>query len=655
MEIKQIPLSLVTPSPMNPRKTFDEGELQELADNIEKQGLLQPITVRPIKDPSKFGAVDGHAPQYEIVCGERRYRAFRILSAKWSGMDVVAPKGASYNRFTEISAIIREMTDREAKEAMITENLQRKNVDPIEEAASISELREMGYTSEEVALRIGKSIRYVIDRVKLNNLIPELMLEVREKRMSLSAAMIIAKLDDEHQRQFRSQYSYMENLTKATAESFVLNLFLSIDNSIWAKSDKDFAGGCGRKCSECINNTANHGCLFWEMNNKKGGKCTNRKAHWSKTLAFILEQIDANADQLVKKGQPLEYGKTVLCINENYGRTGEEFETNREQLKAAIAVRELLVVDPNLAFKGRCFYDLDDERTKESLKNGEAYRCISLYNYANPAFEREVWYTNKSNGVVEKDGTPYEVKNLLSQLDYENNTLPSKLQLAETDALYKCTPSKGALTDHEKVLLLTFMVSDDLLLGYKLGMSACYSDEEKFKYVAAHPEIWNQIFRGWMYSMIHTDDGCRHLSKPFLDEFGAAQCPEEYQKAKDKVLDKHKKDIAKLENKLAKLGYDTDGKPLQKEEDKSLSAQKQFEEMKKKHPDAIMLFRVGDFYECYEEDAVKASNTLGLVLTERGCTKLAGFPHHSLDTYLPKLIQSGHRVAICEQDKKTNQ
>lgn len=61
MEIRQIPLSLVSPSPMNPRKTFDEDELQELADNIEKQGLLQPITVRPIADKKQFAVVDGNA------------------------------------------------------------------------------------------------------------------------------------------------------------------------------------------------------------------------------------------------------------------------------------------------------------------------------------------------------------------------------------------------------------------------------------------------------------------------------------------------------------------------------------------------------------------------------------------------------------------
>ena len=80
----------------------------------------------------------------------------------------------------------------------------------------------------------------------------------------------------------------------------------------------------------------------------------------------------------------------------------------------------------------------------------------------------------------------------------------------------------------------------------------------------------------------------------------------------------------------------------------------QYREMKKKHPDAILLFRVGDFYEMMGVDAVKASEILGITLTRRrngnaGSIELAGFPHHALDTYLPKLVRAGQRVAICEQ------
>jgi DNA mismatch repair protein MutS len=81
---------------------------------------------------------------------------------------------------------------------------------------------------------------------------------------------------------------------------------------------------------------------------------------------------------------------------------------------------------------------------------------------------------------------------------------------------------------------------------------------------------------------------------------------------------------------------------------------KQYNEIKSKYPDACLLFRVGDFYETFGEDAIRASKILGIVLTKRGAgseteTALAGFPHHSLNTYLPKLVKAGLRVAICDQ------
>ncbi|MDE6153921.1 MAG: DNA mismatch repair protein MutS, partial [Muribaculaceae bacterium] len=87
---------------------------------------------------------------------------------------------------------------------------------------------------------------------------------------------------------------------------------------------------------------------------------------------------------------------------------------------------------------------------------------------------------------------------------------------------------------------------------------------------------------------------------------------------------------------------------------------KQYFEMKRKHPDAVLLFRVGDFYETFSDDAIAASEILGITLTKRAngaasSVELAGFPHHALDTYLPKLVRAGKRVAICEQleDPKT--
>lgn len=112
-------------------------------------------------------------------------------------------------------------------------------------------------------------------------------------------------------------------------------------------------------------------------------------------------------------------------------------------------------------------------------------------------------------------------------------------------------------------------------------------------------------------------------------------------KAKDKAVDeaKEKEDKTAVERVEA-----VSAAPLMN----------QYEEMKKKHPDAILLFRCGDFYECFGEDARIASDVLGITLTARANGEadkiyLSGFPHHALDTYLPRLVRAGHRVAICEQ------
>ncbi|MCS3173643.1 ParB/RepB/Spo0J family partition protein [Bacteroides thetaiotaomicron] len=108
--ITMVALADIQPSGFNPRKRFDEATLYELAESIKRQGVLQPITVRPVDGTDRYG----------IVFGERRYRASVI-----AGRD-------------EIPAIVTELSDEEAEEMAITENLQRKDVTPVEEAADLS-------------------------------------------------------------------------------------------------------------------------------------------------------------------------------------------------------------------------------------------------------------------------------------------------------------------------------------------------------------------------------------------------------------------------------------------------------------------------------------------------------------------------------------
>lgn len=88
-------------------------------------------------------------------------------------------------------------------------------------------------------------------------------------------------------------------------------------------------------------------------------------------------------------------------------------------------------------------------------------------------------------------------------------------------------------------------------------------------------------------------------------------------------------------------------KPVEKDSDIPMYM-KQFKDLKAKHPDALLLFRTGDFYTSFEEDAVKASDSLGISLREQDGFQQAMFPHHAINTYLPKLVRCGFRIAICD-------
>jgi len=139
-EQRLISIDQLHPSGFNPRKAFDETELAELAESIRSKGLLQPIIARP--DPRRGG--------YEIVAGERRWRA--------------AQRAAMHT----VPAIVRELSDLEAAEFALIENVQRTDLNPIEEATGYSELIEkFGYTQEQVSEVIGKSRSYLTNVLRL--------------------------------------------------------------------------------------------------------------------------------------------------------------------------------------------------------------------------------------------------------------------------------------------------------------------------------------------------------------------------------------------------------------------------------------------------------------------------------------------------------
>lgn len=580
MDFQKIPLDSVKPSPMNPRKTFDEEAVNELAANIEKQGLIQPITVRPCEYDDQLdnsGEIVSTPIGYEIVCGERRYRAYCLLKAKEDALNVerTAAHRKKSDRFQSIPAMVREMTDEDAFEAMITENLQRQDVDPMEEAFAFGQLIKNGKTAEEVALKFGKSIRFIQDRCKLNTLIPELVVAVKEDKMSISAAMLICKLDEDMQRKYHSQYSNnYQGLTKASAESFVNGLFMTLSKSPWYQSDdhadEDFEGGCDCKCSECQLNTANHGCLFWEMKSQDAGRCTNRAKFQSKLLAYMLKTVDDYAADLVPKGSPLTFGKIVIgIIPDPY--CSDASKAVKEAFVSAIESRGYEIVNQLRAFDHKCYYDADDERTINMLASGELYRVLAVGGYDMPTLTEEFHYIRKDDTSTNSDesGRPMKVNELLR----EYRTIPSE-QTHKVVAARKAIAEHGEFKDRtgldnaEFIVAYSLMVKNNRELCLALGLGDYPKDKEISEYVANNLNKAPFILRAWIKKALDTGtqiitlNEATGIAEPYVERIGELWCPIEYNEAINKAKEKREKAINKIANQLKKLGYDLEGNKL---------------------------------------------------------------------------------------------
>jgi ParB family chromosome partitioning protein len=167
---REIPIELIRPNPGQPRTTFSEAELDELAASIRGRGILQPILVRP----------DRAAPgEYQIVAGERRWRA-----AQRAGLQTVP-------------AVVRELGDIETLEAALIENLQRSDLNPLEEAAAYSTLMGIAQTTqEEVAEVVGKSRSHVANTLRLMQLPPDVQEMVRTGGLSAGHARAVLAAGD---------------------------------------------------------------------------------------------------------------------------------------------------------------------------------------------------------------------------------------------------------------------------------------------------------------------------------------------------------------------------------------------------------------------------------------------------------------------------
>lgn len=164
-----LPLSEIVPNKDQPRKTFDEAALDELADSIRQHGILQPLLVRPI-------ATGG----YQLVAGERRWRASKRAGLK------------------DVPVVVKELTDTETMEIAIIENLQREDLNPIEEAEGLQALIDKcGFTQEQVAVSVGKSRSAIANSLRLLKLPPEVRDMAKNGEISAGHARALLAFDNE--------------------------------------------------------------------------------------------------------------------------------------------------------------------------------------------------------------------------------------------------------------------------------------------------------------------------------------------------------------------------------------------------------------------------------------------------------------------------
>jgi ParB family transcriptional regulator, chromosome partitioning protein len=169
-QIREVPVDRILPNPAQPRLSYEEDSLTELANSIREHGVLQPILVRPV------------GSQYELIAGERRWRASRLAGRE------------------SIPAIVVEFDEETALEVSIIENLQREDVSPLEEAGMYRKMTDLGYSVRQLAQKIGKDKGYVENRLRLADAPVEIRELVSVRKDTISHAYELMKLTDERQR-----------------------------------------------------------------------------------------------------------------------------------------------------------------------------------------------------------------------------------------------------------------------------------------------------------------------------------------------------------------------------------------------------------------------------------------------------------------------
>lgn len=296
-QMRMLAVASIASSPTNPRKTFNAEKLQELASSVKASGVHQPILVRPLpaarlEDTFANRGRNQPLPEYELVAGERRWRACQIAAV------------------AEIPAMIRELTDEQALEVQIIENLQREDVSELEEAEGYEYLMQhSGLNADQVGEKIGKSRSYVYARLKVLNLCAAGRNAMRDGSLDFSKALLAARIPNEVLQlkavEFMTTPDWRGDIPgyRECAAHVQREFMLRLDTARFPIKDMVLLPAAGN-CKDCTKRTGANPDLYHDVDS--ADMCTDPKCFHEKT--------DAQTERLVHEAQ--EKGQKVIVGSE---------------------------------------------------------------------------------------------------------------------------------------------------------------------------------------------------------------------------------------------------------------------------------------------------------------------------------------------------
>ncbi|MBS4056544.1 MAG: ParB/RepB/Spo0J family partition protein [Bacteroidales bacterium] len=521
-QIQYIKTNQLHESSLNPRKEFDQHGIDELAESIRQVGILQPIIAR-----LNTTVIKKTIPIYEVICGSRRLSAAVIAG------------------LTEVPVILRDLSDEEAFDLMITENLQRKDVSPLEEAVAYQSLISKGtYDVHSLSIRFGKSESYIRQRVKLNDLINEFKDLLRKEVINLSAALEIAKLNQDNQIELYDD-SYKNHEQAYGSLPSLKQLKRTIERDFMTDlSDAPFdihdvtLGPFG-SCIGCQFNTASETLLFPDA--PEQGRCINitcfkekKNRHFEREIqrvqqeepdvilgapGYIYGEEEKRINEMKKQGVPVvemswSNGFSEVTIPEqpdtpdaSYYETTEDYEEAMEDyldevkdyendLKeynekiASGVVRKVFMAAGNDKGKVR-YYEPVGKRANGSLSEQ------SGADVAKEEQIKELQEKDKRNAELAFEKTYTDVKGLLEENIYSN--IEENLSQSEWQAVY--------------VVLLESI--GHVPLREEINPEGSYIDNKQKTEIASKLDInqINRLFRAFLQNRLETGSPLYQVSE----------------------------------------------------------------------------------------------------------------------------------------------